>query len=297
MTPPDHPPASQERKARHCPELIARSLEEERLDEQIEAFAKAVRKAWPERLAPLFPKTRISLSSDEGAEKPAKDLYEEVGPLAANFVLACGKDRLRALVSLDLRCALALTERCFGGSGEISPDEIAELPRSVGLVIENLALALGEALRIDANPLESCEILCRHENLGRLRPFGIEDRCVVWRFSIDREQGDGWPFLFALRASDLARFASDPGCSTRPAVPPAGAQARTVDIGAIAVPLHATLARFALPYSRLANLRVGDTIAVAPLREVPLICGERPIALGRVGKAGERVALQITSMR
>lgn len=288
----DHDFEPERALAQHCDELTSVRIEAEQCGEQMESWAKAMRAAWDEQLASLFYGEKMRVTGGEASLVEAEKISEKIGPLAANYILGCTRHNLRVLFSLDLKTAVALTDRGFGGIGEVENEECQALPRSAAIVIERLAKLLAAAISQHGDGSDEAEIVCRHENIARLDPFASANECALMEFAIEQDDGKSWAFVIAMRAEDLRLLAND----SAPCAPDSQAPSATVPLGAIPMPLSAALAKITLPMSRLEHLQPGDTIPLTMGREIPLACGSQTIARGIVGTLDDRIALQITSI-
>jgi hypothetical protein len=134
--------------ARHCDELVRRGPRPEERAELVAAWRLDCARLLARELAALLPGDKLSVTLGEPEMLRGSDLLARVGPVAANSLLRCGDSSRTALLSFDCATAIALTDRSFGGDGEIDRDAPLpeQLPRSAVLLIDRVAAIAARAL-------------------------------------------------------------------------------------------------------------------------------------------------------
>lgn len=307
------PPVPDRFMAQHCDELVRRGPRPEERAELVAAWRLDCARLLARELAALLPGDKLSVTLGEPEMLRGSDLLARVGPVAANSLLRCGDSCRTALLSFDCATAIALTDRSFGGDGEIDRDAPLpeQLPRSAVLLVDRVAAiaarALAEAGRGESSggaggsgdraEADDAGVVMRSESAGRLKPFAPDAPCVAVKLTLATREGREWEavFGFAERVFDMLL----PGAGARvPArrgdAPPA--RGDRAPFAAIPLPLEGVLAEFELSLARLERLAPGDTIALTVPGELPLRIGERVLGWGRLGTVGEAMALRLTRM-
>lgn len=281
--------------ASHAACLLGRAAAPEMLLTQLERLGETLARMLAPLLAPLCggeePLVRVATPERqaEGA------LAAQIGPLAANALLAHGRSGDRILLSIDARAVMAQLDRAFGGSGAMGEDLPRAIPRSADIFAQRLeslaAQALGTALGLpDA---EAPRIAARDPQYRMLAPFpaGAELALLVLEIA---EQGGGnpWRITLATRFAALPRLLG--GQSRRAPTTGDNHSPLAEPFAGIKLPLEARLVDMPIKLSRLAGLKPGMTIPIALERQVPLRIGEAVVARGTVGEMDDRIALQIT---
>lgn len=249
-----------------------------------ERLARALRPL----LAPLMggrqPVTRAALDAPE------------LPGLAAHSLLLSEGQAVPLLVSVEGAAILALTDRAFGGPGEVPKALPAELPMAADLMaarIEGLvAQALAAALDRPAGAIES---LRRDASLAQLAPF--PDDIALSRIGVTVEEPGQTPWAITVTlpsASLAALFGAGETPATRRSAAPY--QPTDLPFADLPLPVRAVMAEVELPVAAVAALAVGQVLPVAVARIVPLQVSGRIIARGTVGAVDDRVAVQITRL-
>lgn len=313
------PPVPERFIARHCDELVRRGPRPEERAELVAAWRLDCARLLARELAALLPGDKLSVTLGEPEIQRGSDLLARVGPVAANSLLRCGDSSRTALLSFDCATAIALTDRSFGGDGEIDRDAPLpeQLPRSAVLLVDRVAAIAARALAEvgrgqspggadspggsggsgERAEGDDAGVVMRSESAGRLKPFAPDAPCVAVKLTLANREGGEWEavFGFAERVFDMLL----PGSGARvPArrgdAPPAYGD--RAPFAAIPLPLEGVLAEFELSLARLERLAPGDTIPLAVPGELPLRIGERVLGWGRLGTVGEAMALRLTRM-
>lgn len=292
----DHSFVAERALANHCPELVSGKARDASSDEQDrDEFMRGLCQLLAKRLQGLLGGKTITATAEAKGAETAFSLSQSIGPRAANYVLECGSGEATFAISFDLGTAIALTDRLFGGDGERPEGEIEVLPPSAALVLRQIVDSCAPAFAEAGDIAGDSEIIAHHLNFARLEPFPRKDYCLSWEITFAQENMADWQLLIAVRQSEFDELVRGSGRGAN------GAEDVPIDqLGAsfedIPVPMRAVLTEFKLPLARLASLAPSDVIPISPLREVPLRCGAKTLARGRIGTLDERVALRISRL-
>jgi flagellar motor switch protein FliM len=224
----------------------------------------------------------------------APDLETRVGALAANCLYNCGPASAPLVVSITAEAVFRLLDRAFGGRGE-APDPMPRaFPLSSELLIERIEAIVAEALAATLGVPADVPLLAvgRNARLTGLAPFAPGEPIEVHEFTVSG--GTTWTLLLALPAGapmtrtarDLSASHVEEGNSATTGLAPCCAD--------VPLTLSAVLVEMRVQLSRLEALSVGDVLPVAVARSVPVMVGDKRIALGTVGCLDDRVAVQLT---
>ncbi len=297
--------------AQHCEELTRRGPRPEERAQLLASWRRDVARNVASDLVDLLSGTKLEAQISEPETLTGKAVFERIGMVAANSLLRCGGDDRCALLSFDIATAIALTDRSFGGTGEVATGEDADigtgLPRSAGLLVEQAARAIakaitrasagGDAADRSANGNAMADVIVRSESAARLKPFTPACECVFFKLNFGGDDGIRWVASLAMpaeRLNGLLPGLGSPG-GPRPRSSQA-AQASDAAFGAIPLPLEAVLAEFDLPLARLERLAPGDCIALSVARDIPLRIGAQTVARGSLGTMEDRMALRLTDV-
>ncbi len=247
--------------------------------------------AFCSRLSGLLGGARLRATCTPADPLTVADLRAKVGSPAAHSLLHFPAAAANVLVSLPVQDLLALTDRVFGGSGEVADPLPEELPLTADLVAGQLEDMLAQSFASALVSFAQPEIAARASDLARLEPFAAVAECRTFTLAVSETDGRSWAIRLTLCAQGFATlFAARPKPTTvRPVRDPAAAPFADVPLA-----LEALVAEFTLPLARLSGLKCGDTIPLTLSREVPLRISETTIAYGSVGAADERAAVQLT---
>ncbi|KPP92585.1 Type III flagellar switch regulator (C-ring) FliN C-term [Erythrobacter sp. HL-111] len=308
------------RPARHCDELVRRGPRPEERAGILALWRRDLALTLARELGALLPGDSLAVTVSEPELLRGSDALARIGPLAANSLLRCGDAERTALLSFTFATAIALTDRSFGGEGEVAcgvPDGAGaatavapdRLPRSAALLIDRVAAIVARALAAGSGdgangangtgigPESEAGVILRSESAGRLKPFAPDAPAVLLTLSLANAEGREWDARLAL--AERVFEALLPGTAApRPArrARSARAGAAGAPFGAIPLALEGVLAEFELSLARLGRLAPGDTIALAVPGELPLRIGERVVGWGRLGTLGDRLAIRLTRL-
>jgi flagellar motor switch protein FliM len=281
--------------ANHAPCLQGRAAAPEMLLTQLERLGETMARLLAPLLAPLCGGEEPLLRVIAPERQTEGALAAQIGPLAANALLAQSRSGDRILLSIDARAVMAQLDRAFGGSGAMAEDLPRAIPRSADIFAQRLetlaAQALGTALGLpDA---EAPRIAARDAQYRMLAPFPAGAELALLVFEI-AEQGGGnpWRITLATRFAALPRLLG--GQSRRAPTTGDSHSPLAEPFAGIRLPLEARLVDMPIKLSRLAGLKPGMTIPIALERQVPLRIGGAVVARGTVGEMDDRIALQIT---
>ncbi|TRD11058.1 hypothetical protein FGU71_03790 [Erythrobacter insulae] len=289
--------------ARHCDELVMRGPRPEERAEALSLWRREFCRALSQDLEGLFAGERPGIVLAEPEIVQGAEVFARIGPLAANSLLRCGADDRTVLLSLDLKTAIALTDRSFGGSGKLSQDVPDQLPRSAALLMDQVATRIAKAIAsassggiVSAEDSEADgDVIIRSESAARLKPFGLEASCAVFVLHMSAGSDAHWDAVLAMpseRLDALLSGAAKIQCDRKPISPDHASQLSP--FAEIPLGLEAVLAEFELSLGRLESLAPGDQIPLCVARDIPLRLGTETIALGNLGTQEDRMALRIT---
>lgn len=279
--------------AQHCPELVRAGPGEEELGVRFADFGADLAKALTPSLSTLISGQRIRISCSGPERLASSVLAERVGPIGANALVRFAGTAAQLAASIEARHILAITDRVFGGNGEVSESAAQELPLTASFVIGTIEAALCTALDAATGGLRKAEIGRRAENLAKLDSVAKQAMPFVLALNVEQEGHDNWTVLLSADATSLAAlFSDEPAAARSPAVRrPANPLGEP--FGDVPLPVEAVIAELVLPLARVSALHPGAVIPLALARDVPLRVGGIPVAQGEVGTKDDRVALQI----
>ena len=228
-------------------------------------------------------------------------LAERVGELAANCLFRVGARDAPMLATVSAAAALALTDRTFGGRGDVPDSLPRQFPLSAELTLNRLEKALGVTLLTAfANGREESasdlpDSWKRDDDLRRIEGFGSdapEDAEFATVELSVRQQGlEPWSALLATPLAAIAELFAD----ALPTAPRRGGRSHpgAAPFSEIPLPVRAVLTSFRLPLSRVSNLQIGDRLVLSVPRCVPLSIGDTVIGRGTVGTQDDRVAIRL----
>ena len=292
--------------AQHCPELTERGPRPEERAQSLSTWRRDVAREVGQDMAELLSGTKLETSLSQVENVRGGVVFERVGAVAANSLLRCGADDQTALLSFPIATAIALTDRSFGGTGEIEDAGETSLPRSAALLVEQVARTIASALaRVSAGGgaaggsagAGEGDVIIRSENASRLKPFTPSAECALFTLDMRTRDGAVWSGTLAMTADRLDRLL--PGLA-QPL--PANDDETQSDehksevFGPVPLCLQAVLAEFELSLGQLDCLSPGDEIPIAIARDIPLRLGSQLVAVGSLGTMEDRMALKVTSI-
>ncbi len=299
---PQHDFTAERALAQHCVELLPPAPPTRDLVGGCAELGQEITRELAPYLASIGGGSELTLACGEAGRTNTTAFINRLGRKAAHWVLDIAEGAA-LLMSLDHEAALALTDRAYGGTGEV-PDPLPDtLPLSADLTLRQLEAACRDGLARIFRDTAAPTLNRRGADLGRLDPFRGKAECI--HFDLTVTQGDQKPWTIVLAASlpDMQQMIDrsiEAGPNGAPAQrhdqAPKDTTGENVGDPFAEVPLAATamLAEVKLPLARLAALAPGDLFPLAIARQVPLQIGGTTIALGTIGAQDDRVALQIT---
>lgn len=294
--------------AQHCRELTAHGLGRGPRPEEravlLAAWRRDLARLLAEQLSGVLSGDRLEVSVPEPESLSGSAVLARIGPVAANSLLRVGPGGDTALVSFDFATAIALTDRSFGGDGQLSGEVPDQLPRSAALLVDEIAATIAGAIAraslgdcVPAADAPDGEVIVRSESAGRLKPFDPDAPALLFTLAIANRDGCEWRCLLAVAEERMQRLLPAPGRT----LPLAGVRTRcqpadplAAPFAGVPLPLHVVLAEIDLSLARLQTLAPGDMLPFAMGRQVPLMLGETTIAHGSIGTLEDRMALRLT---
>lgn len=294
--------------AQHCRELTAHGLGRGPRPEEravlLAAWRRDLARLLAEQLSGVLSGDRLEVSVPEPESLSGSAVLARIGPVAANSLLRVGPGGDTALVSFDFATAIALTDRSFGGDGQLSGEVPDQLPRSAALLVDQIAATIAGAIAraslgdcVPAADAPDGEVIVRSESAGRLKPFDPDAPALLFTLAIANRDGCEWRCLLAVAEERMQRLLPAPGRT----LPLAGVRTRcqpadplAAPFAGVPLPLHVVLAEIDLSLARLQTLAPGDMLPLAMSRQVPLMLGETTIAHGSIGTLEDRMALRLT---
>ena len=280
--------------AQHCPELLRAGLSPAEMLPMLEKAGHRLSRTLGPALASMLGGKAPAVHVAAPRTIDAGDLGLLIAQLAANSMLAAGRQGTPILVSLEAGAVLRIVDRTFGGSGELSGLLPKEFPLSAEMVISRLetliASQIAETLELRGD--DAVRILRRNGNLDELAAFPSTCQLALVEFEVSGQDGEKLVITLALPMDRLVELF---GHGERPvSVRREPANPTNEPFGDVQLSVQAVLVDMQLPMSVIANLEPGQILPVAVARKVPLRIGEKTIAEGAVGEIDDRVAIQIT---
>lgn len=291
---PNHDFVAERTLAQHCQELLPPALPQRDLLADFAVMARDIAAELAESMAGVASGGTISISCGDPGRLNTTAFINRSDSQTAHCVIDLpGTGTM--LFSVSHGTALSLTDRAYGGTGEVPDPLPAALPRSADMTLHQLEAAwcagLGKALSTEVPP----QVARRGGELGRLDPFHGQAECVQIELSV--VQNDHAPWVITLSASlpELRRLVARHLQPTGQAgVVHAANDPMAAPFGEVSLRARAVLAQLSISLARASALVPGDIIPLAIARDVPLQIGGLTIGLGTIGVLDDRVALQIT---
>ena len=279
--------------AHHCAELTGRAAPSELPDTRFAEAGADLARSVAASLGALLGGVRLRVACSAVENVLPDTLAERNAGIAANCLLRFGDAGPQVLTSIALRELLTLTDRVFGGEGEVMDSLPEEMPLTADLVASQIDQLLSGAFAAAVAPLAEPQVAARSPNYARLAPFTPGEECCAFTLVISEPDRPDWAITLVADATNFAAlFAVEP----KRAPAPTRVDPFAEPFADLPLALEATLAEMMLPLARLSDLKPGDTIPLALFREVPLKISETTFAYGSIGAVDERVALQLTRM-
>ncbi|MEQ1639420.1 MAG: FliM/FliN family flagellar motor switch protein [Novosphingobium sp.] len=296
---PQHSFVAERIAAQHCAELLRRGPEPAELLSALGQIGERIARRLAPALATLLGGDAPDISAASPEELSKSELIEEIGPLAANALLACSIPSVGLIASIDGQAVLRLVDRAFGGRGEAAGALPDAFPLSAELMVSQLETLIVESLS-DALCLPDLRAVARNCRLSELARFPAATRLAVLRLSVSDGARSAWQLRITVPTGQLPELISRAGTAVDPAEPATNrTSSRAADPAAapfadMPVPLTATLVDMLVTLSTMAGLQPGVVLPVAVARAVPVSASGTVIASGSVGSTDDRIAIKLT---
>jgi flagellar motor switch protein FliM len=291
---PNHDFVAERPLAQHCAELLPPAMPERDLLADCSALARDIAAELAGGMASVASGGAILVTCGEPVRMNTTAFLNRSDSQTAHCVIDQPGTGM-ILFSVGHGTALALTDRAYGGTGEIPEPLPVTLPISADMTLHQLeatwCAGLGRVLSTGTPP----QITRRGGDLGRLDPFRGQAECVHVEISVAQDDHVPWAITLSASLPDLRRLV-DRHCQSagQAAVVHAANDPMAAPFGEVPLSARAVLAQMPISLARASALAPGDIIPLALAREVPLQIGGLTIGLGTVGALDDRVALQIT---
>ncbi|MEP1422139.1 MAG: hypothetical protein ABJK59_10260, partial [Erythrobacter sp.] len=259
--------------ARHCNELTWRGPRPGERDGVIAAWTRDLSSELSHELGQILQGDKLEVKINAPQVMIGSKVFETIGPVAVNSLLRIGSGDQTVLLSLDYPTAIALTDSSFGGDGSLPTKAPAQLPRSAGLLVEQLGAQIAQAIdmvRGTGEPAQG-DVLVRSENVARLKPFSGEAEISVLEMTASHGTNVEWQMLLALPSERLEELLPQSN-STRSSSEETSSKGGD-PYNFLPLSVEAVLSEVEMPLARLQNLSPGDEVALHIPRELPLRIG------------------------
>ncbi len=285
--------------AQHCAELTDRGPRPEERAELLNLWRRDLAMELAIELAPLLSGGKLHVTLEEPDLITGGEVFERIGPAAANCLLRVGEGDQTALLSLDLATAIALTDRSFGGAGTVPADVPSQLPRSAAMLIEQFGATIAQTVVMASGAAEHVrgDVLVRSESVSRLKPFASDEKVSLFKMSLAHAEDGHWSVLFAVSNDRLDSLL--PGMNP---VRPRGARSERHNdpakgpFGQMPLTLEAILSEFEMSLDGLERLRPGDEIPLLVARDLPLRIGDSLLGHGTIGSLDNHMAVRLKNL-
>ena len=276
----------------HCAELLAPPPDAKELGARFAGFAQALCKAMDGRLETLLSAKSLDHTVGKPASWKIAALGKALRPAGMHVLAECPDGGPRLLASVGIGAALSLTDRVFGGRGELPDPLPVRMPPSARVPVDRLAQALGEALETRFG-LESTVTTHGNDSVTP-DPFPGADQCLRAAITVAQDGYPDWEWHLAACPASIAQLARSAERAGDARNGSRGARRSLAEaVGPVPVPLTAELCALRLPAARLAALVPGDLVALPRLDRVRLRAGGHEIAAGAPGAMGGQCAVRI----
>ena len=280
--------------AQHCSELTWRGPRPEEREGAIAAWRRDLASEMAQELGQILAGEKLEVTISELESTTGAKVFATIGESAVNSLLRIGTGGQTVLLSFDNKTAIALTDCSFGGEGDAPDEAPAQLPRSAGLLVEQLGASIARVIAMARGRNEPArgEVLVRSDSVTRLKPFSAEAPITVLNITIAKGTFIEWAMLIALPTEQLDDLLPEANSAR-------SASAKQGNAGAdpfadVPLGLKAVLTEFELPLARIEALQPGDEIALKIPRELPLRIGDDVFAHGVAGTFEDHMALRLT---
>ena len=292
----EHSFIAERKAAQHCAELLRRGPEPVDPVPALARLGERIARQIAPLLAELLGGESPSVAALTPNELSEAELIEQVGPLAANSLLAPGAPGVTLLASVDGAALLRLVDRAFGGKGDSAGAMPEVFPLSAELMIQRLEASITQSLG-EALGHADVRALCRHASLAELAPFPAGAKLIALQLEVLEDAKAPWRLTFALPLASLPKLlASGDGAAKVTSSPPQAADPAAAPFADVPIPVTATLVDMQISLAAIAALEPGSVLPVAVARAVPLAIGAATIAHGTIGAQDDRVAVRLTQL-
>ncbi|MBL0967400.1 MAG: hypothetical protein IBJ05_11370, partial [Blastomonas sp.] len=210
----NHDFQAERRAAQHCAQLTARTPRPEERTALMAAWRRDLAGILAEDLAKMLSGDRLKVSVSEPERLTGADVFERIGPVAANSLMRCGPNAELALISFDFATAMALTDRSFGGEGILPAQVPDRLPGSAALLVGEIASTMAMAVAraalgrtgIASKAEAEASAMMLVESAARLKPFDADATVLAFCVSLANPAGQEWQGLLAVAAVRMERL-------------------------------------------------------------------------------------------
>lgn len=283
--------------AQHCPELLKGSVSQPDRKQAIAEWLSELSAAFGEELRSLLIGPRPVVAAEHMGAQTAASLEQSLKDGHIHYLVSGGGAPSRVVAAFDIKTALALTDRLFGGSGTV-PEQMPErLPQSASFAVERVVRALVRSVDALAPDTLSDATIQSHQSLARLEAFPRGDYCCNVTVTIEQDGFEAVTMsLLILEAELHALVDGKPAAGKREASAAHVERVRQAPFNSIPLEFRAALAELQLPLEQIAGLKPGQMIPLALRRDVPLLMDDRCFANGTVGTIDDQVALRLTQI-
>lgn len=284
--------------AQHCSELTWRGPRPADRSGVIASWKRDLASDLAQDLGQILQGDKLEVTIGDPQVMTGTKVFEKIGPVAVNTLLRIGSGDQTVLLSLDYGTAIALTDRSFGGDGEQPADVPSQLPRSAGLLIEQIASQIAQVIAMARGTGEPArgDVLVRSESVVRLKPFNEGAQISVLEITLAQGEHAQWEMLIALPSERLDELLPKDNSNRSTSSAEAQAAQKRDPYAGVPLALEAVLSEFEMPLGKLQALAPGDEIALTIPRELPLRIGPDVFARGVPGTFEDQMALRLTSV-
>lgn len=292
----EHAFIAERKAAQHCAELLRRGSQPVDPVPALARLGERIARQIAPLLGTLLGGDAPVVTALTPSELSEAALQEQVGPLAANSLLAPGAPGVTLLASVDGTAVLRLVDRAFGGTGAAGGPLPSEFPLSAELMIQRLERVLTQALG-EALGHSEVRALRRDAQLSELAPFPAGAKLIALQLEVVEAAKAPWKLTFALPLVMLPKLlGSGEGAVSAAPGAPRGANPAAAPFADVPLPISATLVDMQISLALVAALEPGSVLPVAVARAVPLVIGAATIAHGTIGAQDDRVAVRLTQI-
>lgn len=280
--------------AQHCAELVPPAVPGRDMLAECSLLARDIAAELAECMACVAVGGPISVSCTEPVRQGATAFIKKSPRQTAHCVIDLeGSGSI--LLSVEHGAALALTDRAYGGNGDL-PDPLPEtLPMSSDMTLHQLEAVWCSGIARVMSARTPCTVARRGADLARLDPFRGHSECVHVKLNVAQDDHAPWIITLTISMPDLDHLLAhrDRSASTACALR-AASDGTAEPFADITLAARAVLAQMPVSLARASTLAPGDIIPLAIGREVPLEIGGLTVCFGTVGAVDDRIAIQVT---